>query len=63
MSYGPNVPGPVSARRHLRGQDSQGYEAADLPTKFELVINLKSAKALGQTMPPSLLGQAERVIE
>jgi putative ABC transport system substrate-binding protein len=67
MSYGPNVPGVVRIVASYIDRILRGAKPGDLPieqpTKFELVINVKTAKALGLTIPPSLLRRADEVIQ
>jgi len=67
MSYGPDLIELVTRGAFYVDKILQGTKPGDLPveqpTKFELVINLKTAQALGLRMPPSLMARADQVIE
>jgi putative tryptophan/tyrosine transport system substrate-binding protein len=65
ISYGPNTHDPVRRAAGYVDRILKGEKPADMPapTKYELIVNLKTAKTLGLIIPQSLLATADEVIE
>jgi ABC-type uncharacterized transport system substrate-binding protein len=67
MSYGPDIPSLVQRAARYVDRILKAEKPVDLPvqepTRLQLVINLKTATALGLTVPPALFAQADEVIE
>jgi ABC-type uncharacterized transport system substrate-binding protein len=67
VSYGPNFPDLFRRAAEYVDKILRGAKPADIPveqpTKFDLVVHLVTAKALGLTVPPSLIARADEVIE
>ena len=67
MLYGPDLVAAIRRQAYFVDRIHKGAKPADLPveepTKFELALNLNTAKTLGLTIPPSVLALADEVIE
>jgi putative ABC transport system substrate-binding protein len=67
MSYGPSVPDLFRRSADFVDKILKGTKPGDIPveqpSKLELIVNLKTAKAIGLTVPPTLLARADEVIE
>ena len=67
MSYGPSYPDMFRRGAHFVDRILNGFKPADLPVEqpmqFDFVINLKTAKQIGLTIPPNVLARADKVIK